>query len=52
MLFNVFQEYIIIEVLKGHTNTVSFGGCNITNLQFVNNINVVAGSEGGIVKPG
>ena len=44
-LFNIFLERIITEALENHTGTVSIGGQNMTNLQFANDTDDLAGSQ-------
>ena len=43
--FNIFLERIITDVLEDHEGTVSIGGRTITNLQFADDIDGLAGEE-------
>jgi len=41
-IFNVFPEYIIMEVFDGFEGTVGIGGCSTTNLRSADEIDLVA----------
>ena len=45
ILFNLFLERIMTDVLEDHVGTVSIGGRIITNLRFADDIDGLAGSE-------
>ena len=44
-LFNIFLERIMTDALENHEGTVNFGGREITNLSFTNDIDGLAGEE-------
>ena len=45
VLFNIYLERIMQDTLEGHTNTVSIGGREISNLRFADDIDLMAGNN-------
>ena len=45
VLFNIFLEQIMLNILHEHSSTISIGGRNISNLRFTDDIDLIAGSN-------
>ena len=45
LLFNLFLEEVMTGIQDEHISTISIGGRNLCNLRFVDDINLIAGSN-------